>query len=167
MFAAKDRGLALSIFGAAPFMGPTLGPIAGGFLAETKGWRWVAGLMAFFAGACWIAGTLLVPETYAPVLLRKRAAKLSQMTAKVYRSKVDVQQGEVTVSEALNAALLRPWILLFREPIVFLLSIYIAIIYGTLYMLFSAFPIVYQVKRGWSEGIGGLAFVSYSSPFFS
>lgn len=34
-----------------------------------------------------------------------------------------------------------------------------AIIYGTLYMLFGAFPIVYQEQRGWSEGIGGLPFI--------
>jgi hypothetical protein len=34
-----------------------------------------------------------------------------------------------------------------------------AIIYGTLYLLFAAFPIVYQQKRGWSPGIGGLAFL--------
>ena len=34
-----------------------------------------------------------------------------------------------------------------------------AIIYGTLYMLFSAFPIVYQQGRGWSECVGGLAFL--------
>jgi hypothetical protein len=33
-----------------------------------------------------------------------------------------------------------------------------AIIYGTLYMLFSAYPIVYQEGRGWSQGIGGLPF---------
>ena len=40
-----------------------------------------------------------------------------------------------------------------------LLSIYMAIIYGTLFMLFGAFPIVYQEERGWSAGIGGLAFL--------
>jgi hypothetical protein len=49
--------------------------------------------------------------------------------------------------------------LLFREPIVLLLSIYMAIIYGTLYMMFAAFPIVFQQQRGWSPGIGGLAFI--------
>lgn len=49
--------------------------------------------------------------------------------------------------------------ILFREPIVLLLSIYMAIIYGTLYMMFAAFPIVYQQGRGWSPGIGGLAFL--------
>ena len=34
-----------------------------------------------------------------------------------------------------------------------------AIVYGTLYMMFAAFPIVFQQNRGWSEGIGGLAFL--------
>lgn len=42
------------------------------------------------------------------------------------------------------------------------LSIYQAIIYATLYMCFAAFPIVYQEKRGWSAGIGGLAFLGVS-----
>src|SRR5271168_4655805 len=32
MFPASERGLAMSIFAAAPFLGPTIGPIIGGFL---------------------------------------------------------------------------------------------------------------------------------------
>jgi len=78
---------------------------------------------------------LLVPETYSPVLLRKRARTLSKMSGKVYKSQADAEQGKVSAAHAFKTALLRPWVLLFREPIVFLLSIYMAIIYGTLYML--------------------------------
>lgn len=116
-------------------------------------------VMAIFTGILWIVCAFLVPETYSPVLLRKRAAALSKATGKVYKSKQDIQQGKVSFGQAFGTALSRPWILLFREPIVFLLSLYMAIIYGTLYMLFAAFPIVYQQGRGWSPGIGGLAFV--------
>jgi hypothetical protein len=123
------------------------------------GWRWVMGFLAAFSGALWILGSLLVPETYAPVLLRRRAAKLSQTTGKYYISSIDHTQGKVTLTESLKTALSRPWILLFKEPIVLLLSIYMAIIYGTLYMLFAAFPIVYQQNRGWNQGIGGLSFL--------
>ncbi|KAK0253454.1 MFS siderochrome iron transporter 1 [Friedmanniomyces endolithicus] len=176
MFAAKQRGLAMSLFAAAPFMGPVsniclfcrdsaadmfqvLGPIVGGFVGETIGWRWVEGIMAIFTGTLWILGALFLPETYPPVILRRRAAKLSKMTGKVYQSHGDVQQGPTTFGHVFKTSLSRPWILLFREPIVLLLSIYMAIIYGTLYMLFSAFPIVYQQNRGWSAGIGGLAFL--------
>ncbi|KAJ4418853.1 hypothetical protein N0V82_005299 [Gnomoniopsis sp. IMI 355080] len=159
MFSAAQRGLATSLFAAMPFLGPVLGPIVGGFVGETIGWRWIEGVMAIFTGVLWIVCTFLVPETYSPVLLRKRAAKLSKLTGKVYVSKQDAQQGKVSLGEAFKTALSRPWILLFQEPIVFLLSLYMAIVYGTLYMLFAAFPIVYQEGRGWSQGIGGLAFL--------
>lgn len=159
MFPASQRGLAMSVFAAAPFLGPTLGPIIGGFLGETEGWRWVEGLMAIFTGALWIIGALTIPETYTPVILRRRAAKLSKITGKVYKSKMEIEHGKKTVAQEFKTALSRPWILLFREPIVLLLSIYMAIIYGTLYMMFAAFPIVFQQQRGWSPGIGGLAFI--------
>ncbi|PVH72068.1 MFS general substrate transporter [Cadophora sp. DSE1049] len=159
MFPASERGLAMSIFAAAPFLGPVIGPIVGGFLGQTEGWRWVEGLMAIFTGALWIIGSLTIPETYTPVILRRRAAKLSKMTGKVYRSATEINHGTKTISQEFKTALSRPWILLFREPIVLLLSIYMAIIYGTLYMMFGAFPIVYQQQRGWSPGIGGLSFI--------
>lgn len=114
--------------------------------------------MAIFTGILWIACSLYVPETYAPVLLRRRAAKLSQLTGRSYTSKMDLS---ITTpkSKQVQTTLLRPWALLFTEPIVFLTSIYLAIVYGTLYLLFAAFPIVFQQARGWSAGVGGLAFI--------
>lgn len=159
MFPAAQRGLATTLFAAAPFLGPVIGPIVGGFVGETIGWRWIEGIMAIFTGVLWIVGSILIPETYAPVLLRQRAKRLSKITGKVYKSRMDAEQGVVTAAHAFKTSLSRPWILLFTEPIVLLLSIYMAIIYGTLYMLFAAFPIVYQEGRGWSQGIGGLAFI--------
>lgn len=50
-------------------------------------------------------------------------------------------------------------VFLVMEPIVLLLAIYVAIVYGTLYALFSGFPIVFQQHRHFSPGEGGLAFV--------
>ena len=141
-------------------MGPTLGPIVGGFVGESVGWRWIQGVIAIFTGSLWILGTFTIPETYAPVLLRKRAAALSEQTGQVYRSGLEIARGPPpTIAESFKVALSRPWILLFSEPIVLLLSIYMAIIYGTLYMCFGAFPIVYGETRHWSQGISGLAFL--------
>lgn len=128
-------------------------------MGETVGWRWVEGVMAIFTGVLWIIGSLTIPETYAPVILKRRAAEMSRITGKVYKSKIEAERGVKTIGAEFKVALSRPWILLFREPIVLLLSIYMAIIYGTLYMMFAAFPIVFQEERGWSEGIGGLAFI--------
>jgi multidrug resistance protein len=163
MFPANQRGLGMSVFAAAPFLGPAIGPIVGGFVGETVGWRWVEGVMAIFTGLLWITGALYIPETYSPVLLQKRAAALSKQTGKTYISILEKQRGRTTPAKAFKTALARPWVLLFREPIVFLISIYMAILYGTLYMLFGAFPIVFQENRGWSQGIGGLSFGGVST----
>ncbi|KAJ9663332.1 hypothetical protein H2198_000849 [Neophaeococcomyces mojaviensis] len=159
IFAAHERGAAMGIFSLAPSMGPCLGPLVGGFLGEGAGWRWVMGLMTIIAGTVWVIGALLVPETYAPVLLRKRAQALSERSGKLYKTRVDIEKGDVSPAKALSTALIRPWLLLFMEPIVLILSIYMSIVYGTLYLLFGAFPIVFQIERGWSEGVGGLAFL--------
>ncbi|KAF4472362.1 multidrug resistance [Fusarium albosuccineum] len=159
MFDARERGLATALFAMAPFLGPTIGPIAGGFLGEHSGWRWVEGMMAIFTGVVWIINSFTIPETYAPYLLRRRAAALSKTTGKVYISKVEAGRPHTSVATQFKVALLRPWILLFKEPIVLLTSIYMAIIYGTLYLCFAAFPIVFQQGRGWSPGKGGLAFI--------
>ncbi|KAH6610383.1 MFS multidrug transporter [Trichoderma cornu-damae] len=158
LFQARQRGMAFGIFAMAPFLGPALGPIAGGFLGEAQGWRWVEGLIAIFTGVVWITSSFVYPETYAPVLLRQRAAALSKRTGKVYISRLEEGQAVKTIGSQLRVSLLRPWLLLIKEPIVLLISLYTAILYGTLYLCFAAFPIVFQQGRGWSPGIGGLAF---------
>jgi MFS family permease len=127
LFAAEQRGLATAFFAAAPFLGPTLGPIVGGFLGETGGWRWIIGLMAIFTGVMWILCTLMVPETYAPVLLSVRAKKLSKITGRIYKSRLEFDMKNRTASQVFEKALARPWALLLREPIVLLLSTYMAI----------------------------------------
>ncbi|SMY20109.1 unnamed protein product [Zymoseptoria tritici ST99CH_1A5] len=167
MFPARERGLAMSMFSAAPFMGPVLGPIVGGFVGETVGWRWIMGVITIFTGVLWIALLIFLPETYAPVILRKRAEALSKKTGMVYKSRAQVEQGDTSIGELFKTSLSRPWVLLFKEPIVLLLSIYMSIIYGTLYGLFGAFPIVFQQVRGWSTGIGGLAFLGVMVGMFA
>ncbi|KAH7256148.1 major facilitator superfamily domain-containing protein [Fusarium tricinctum] len=158
MFDKSERGMAMCMFSGAPFLGPAIGPIAGGFISQAGGWRWLHGLLAAFTGVTWITTTIFVPETYAPYILRKRAQKLSKHTGLTYISTFDANKPPASTGQQLRVALTRPWLLLFKEPIVFITSIYISIIYGTMYMCFAAFPIVFQKGRGWGQGIGGLAF---------
>ncbi|EAW16944.1 MFS transporter [Aspergillus fischeri NRRL 181] len=159
IFPPAQRGLAMTLYCVAPFLGPILGPIVGGFVSENVGWRWVQGVCCIFIGVIGIIGVIFVPETYGPVLLIRRASRLSKAHGKVYISILEKNQGKKKPSEVFQRALIRPWVLLFREPIVLVASLYMAIIYGTVYMFMSAMPIVYNEQRGWSEGIGGLAFM--------
>ncbi|KAF6825541.1 major facilitator superfamily transporter [Colletotrichum musicola] len=158
MFSAKDRGLAMTIFSAVPFLGPVLGPIIGGFVTAGAGWRWLMALLAIMTGVSFILGAAFVPETYAPVILRRRAETLSKHTRKVYRTKSDAFGSRESASTLFFRALSMPWKLL-GEPIVLLLSIYLATVFATLYLLFAAYPIVYQEARGWGLGASGLPFL--------
>ncbi|EQB54862.1 major facilitator superfamily transporter [Colletotrichum gloeosporioides Cg-14] len=42
----EKRGRAISLWAIGPLLGPALGPIAGGYLIEAVGWRWVYWLLA-------------------------------------------------------------------------------------------------------------------------
>ncbi|KAL8810541.1 MAG: hypothetical protein Q9223_007733 [Gallowayella weberi] len=159
MFVAKERGLAMIVYTSAPFVGPTIGPICGGFVAQYGGWKWVDGMTVIFTGICWIVGMILVPETYQPYLLIRRAKKLCAMTGHKYVSKLEVGKPERKAFATFTRAIARPWVMLFFEAIVLLVSIYTAIVYGTLYLMFTAFPIVYEQERGWSQGVAGLPYI--------
>jgi len=56
-------------------------------------------------------------------------------------------------------SLLKPITLMFKEPIVFLLNLYIALIYGLLYIWFESFPLVFSGLYGFNLGLEGVAFL--------
>ncbi|KAF8163013.1 major facilitator superfamily domain-containing protein [Crassisporium funariophilum] len=158
----RERGLASAIYATVPFLGPVIGPIVGGYVAENPrlGWHFNFWLMFLFAGLSLLMGYFVTPETYAPVLLRWRAQKCTAASSGTvhYVSMHDRDQSK-SFSQVMRTNLSRPFVFLVTEPIVLLLAIYVSIVYGTLYALFSGFPIVFQQHRHFSPGQGGLAFL--------
>ncbi|KAF3014716.1 hypothetical protein E8E14_007448 [Neopestalotiopsis sp. 37M] len=147
IFEPRDRGLAVMVYTSAPFLGPTLGPICGGCLT------------VIFTGVMLILGLVFVPETYSPYLLKRRAKYLSRSCGKVYISKLEARKPKETAHAVLKHAIARPWAILFLEPIVTLLSLYSSIVYGIVYLIFTAFPIIFQGQRHWSQGVAGLSYL--------
>ncbi|PYI16999.1 membrane transporter [Aspergillus violaceofuscus CBS 115571] len=159
LFSAKARGAPMGLYAAVPFLA-VLGPVIGAAVEVGGGWRWIQGAMAILAGTVTLALFWLLPETYAPVLLASRARRLTKTTARVYRSVMDIGHSrDHIVGNELRTLLLRPWVLLFREPIVLLLSVYSSILNGITYMSFAAYPIVFQQIRGWNSLDTGLTFI--------
>lgn len=99
---------------------------------------------------------LLIPETYAPALLRQRAVEKRKQTGDD-RWWTRYEDGEEFLP-LLKVNLSRPFMLLFTEPICIFWDVYIAVVYGVLYLAFVAYPIVFEDLRGWSSSISGLAF---------
>lgn len=148
----------MAAFSAAPFIGPAIGPLVGGFLGDAAGWRWLYWLQLILSTIVYVLITFTVPETYAPTILAKRAKKTRNETGDdEYVTEQDLDMRPL--SERLRIFVLRPFQLLFMEPIVLFLSIYMSVLYGLLYMFFVAYPIVYQEGKGCNAGSTGLMFI--------
>ena len=48
-YAKRHHGVAIALFGVGSVLGPVVGPVAGGWLAETYNWRWVFYMIVPFA----------------------------------------------------------------------------------------------------------------------
>lgn len=81
--------------------------------------------------------TFTVPETYAPAILARRAKKMRKETGDdKYQSENDLDKRPML--ERMKVFIVRPFQLLFGELIVFLISLYMSVLYGLLYMFFVA-----------------------------
>jgi multidrug resistance protein len=133
----EERGVPMAAFSAAPFLGPTVGPLVGGFLFDAAGWRWLYWIQLILSGIAWCMITFTVPETYTPTLLKARAEKLRKIENDpkyVTEQELDTRP----LGEKLRIFLIRPLQLLILEPIVMCLAIYMSVLYGLLYMFFVA-----------------------------
>ncbi|KAK3335825.1 major facilitator superfamily domain-containing protein [Cercophora scortea] len=158
MWRTEERGVPMAAFSAAPFIGPAIGPLIGGYLSDAAGWRWLYWIQLIFAFIVWILITFTVPETYAPTILARRAAKLRKETGDLdHVTEADLDTRPF--SERVGIFLIRPFQLLLQEMIVFLISLYMSVLYGLLYMFFVAYPIIFQKGKGYSAGTTGLMFI--------
>ena len=62
VFPSRQHGLVISIFGTTNTIGPVLGPVFAGYLAEAYGWRWGFFMIAPVAFAACIAAYFALPQ---------------------------------------------------------------------------------------------------------
>lgn len=115
--------------------------------------------MLFVAVGLAAVATLFIPETLAIVLLRGKAQRKNKEEATtVYTTEHELHH--VPLAQRLRTALVRPFVLMFLEPIILFMSFYLSFVYSLLYATFFAFPIAFEEIRGWSMGMTGVSFVS-------
>ncbi|KAJ7881363.1 MFS polyamine transporter [Mycena olivaceomarginata] len=138
---AEKRGTAVSLFAASVFIGPVAGPLVAGYILESGlVWRWVFWVMMMFAGTCTAIMILTLPETYAPVILLNKVKALRKSDPSGNKHLFAAHEKQDWSFSGMLAA----------EPILVLVTIYLSVIYGVLYGLFQAFPIIF---------INGLIFI--------
>ncbi|KAI0749869.1 MFS polyamine transporter [Daedaleopsis nitida] len=160
LFRAEERGQAIAIYSLAPLLGPVIGPTCGAWIAQRSTWRWVFWSTTIVDAIIQCFGFFLLKETFPPVLLERKAARM--------RKSADPEKGtprEIrTVFDGADRhwkhivvkALIRPFALFFREPIVQLLGVYMAFLYGTLYLFLTTIPSIFEGTYHQEVGIAGL-----------
>ncbi|CAI6338875.1 unnamed protein product [Periconia digitata] len=157
LISREQRGTAMSVWMMGPTIGPCVGPIIGGFLTVAKGWRWNFWFVAIVTAASFLMALLLMKETSAPIILERKAHRLRTTTGNPkLRSKL---ASDLSTKDLFRFSIVRPMKMLFRSPICAAISVYIAISYTYLYILFTTFTSVYKTQYHWHGGIVGLSFL--------
>lgn len=157
MIAQEKRGAAMSAFAIGPLLGPIIGPVAGGYLSDALGWRWVFWLLSIISGTVILLFFAFARETYAPVLLQRKVNTLRKQTGNVnLRSKLD---SGLQPRDLFKRSILRPCKMLLFSPICMIASIYVAIAYAYLYLMFGSMtPLFMQIYK-FNAGEAGLTFL--------
>ena len=158
MYSNETRGLAIACFSATVFMGPLLAPFVGGFITISYlGWRWTEYISSFMGFTAFILTLFFLPETYAPVILVSKASELRRKTQN-WGIHAKQEEIEVDLKQLVIKNVGRPLRILFTEPIVLLITIYMSFIYGLLYLFLTAYALVFQGVYGFNAGVAGLPY---------
>lgn len=160
MYRPSKRAYGIAVWGVGAVCGPTLGPLVGGFAAESEGWSWTIWELMWLSGFCFVLLFFFLPETSSSNILYRRTRRLRKLTGNdKLICEPELIGEQMTGREIAMMTLVRPITLSFSEPMVFLLNLYIALIYGIQYIWFESFPIVFVDIYGFSLGKEGLAFI--------
>ncbi|KAE8350895.1 major facilitator superfamily domain-containing protein [Aspergillus coremiiformis] len=162
MMPMERRGTAMTIWTVGPLLGFVTGPIFGGYMVENVGWRWTVWLEAIVGGFVVIASLVFLRETYAPTILQRKAMGLQKATGHRYRTKFDSEQ---TAGQMLITSLTRPIKFLFLSPIVMIVSLYSAVTYSYMYILFTTFTEVFENVYNFTPGQAGLGYLGLGLGF--
>ncbi|KAJ5627952.1 major facilitator superfamily domain-containing protein [Penicillium lividum] len=136
----RTRGRAMALYMSASSFGPIIGPIISGCSVQ-YGWRWTFRIDVMLCGIGWL-GLWGFSETFAPVLLKKQAAKLRKESGS--DRFLSPQELKSDAAFTLTQTIIRPLTMLFFEPIILFTSIFISLAWSMVFFYFQAYPIIFE-----------------------
>lgn len=153
-----QRGRSLAILSTITLLGPCIGPILGGVIAErsVSSWRWAFWSTSIFNFVLQLLCFRFLHESHAPTILRRRN--------KHQRDESDTNQTRQLFSSSLvvlRGAFKRPFFLLFTQPASQGLILYSGLQFGTLYIFLSTLIQPFMKIYGQSLMIASLNYISF------
>lgn len=120
-------------------------------MAERTTWRWMFWSTSIFQGVMVVVSFFSFFETYAPVVLQRRAAKIRKETGngRYHTASEKLNEGKSSVA-ILKQALTRPLRLLAFHPLVQVSSLLTGFNYGIMYVTLSTFSQLWTKQYGQS-----------------
>ena len=165
LFKPEERGKAMLLYAMGPLLGPAIGPIVGGFVAEYTTWRWLFWSTSAVDALILACGLVYLRESYAPYLLYKKCQRLRRETGNPLLH-TEVKDMDLPVTQKLATTVGRSFMLLCTQPIVQVLSVYMAFAYGCLYIVLATFPRLWHDVYNERPGLAGLNYISIGLGFF-
>ncbi|KAF4553942.1 Efflux pump vrtL-like protein 2 [Elsinoe fawcettii] len=155
---SEERGSAFAIATFLPLLGPALGPIIGGVITQSIGWRWLFWVVFAFNTMLLFAIVLFFRETHGPTILRRKAKQLTRATGQEHKTHFDSSQA--TASQRLSTSLLKPFTLLATQPILQIMSLFLAYNFGILYIVLATFATMWIDVYDQSPTSSGLHYIA-------
>ncbi|KAI1121606.1 major facilitator superfamily domain-containing protein [Nemania abortiva] len=160
LFRPDQRGLAIGVWNMGPLLGPTIGPLIGAFLTKFPGWRYSFWVVLAAGSIVTILMQFLTKETSFKALIQHKTVLLRKELGKGgLKSCYDDSDGQST-TRVLLTGLIRPLKMLVLSPIIFLLTLYIAFVFGVIYLLYTTIPTVFEETYAFNVNLTGLVYLS-------
>ncbi|KAJ5330378.1 hypothetical protein N7476_000161 [Penicillium atrosanguineum] len=160
VFVGPTRGVAVGMSASCMNLASTIAPIVGAFIVDNCSWRWTAWVTLILCAVVGFMCIFLLRETSHNRILMKRAARLRRETGNQnWRSRNEIVSTDMKV--LLRKYCTKPVRMLVREPILIVMTVYLTLVYGSLYLSYQLFPKAFE-NRGWSTPIASLPFIAVS-----
>ncbi|ERS97529.1 hypothetical protein HMPREF1624_05698 [Sporothrix schenckii ATCC 58251] len=146
----KARGLATLLFIYGPFMGPSMGPLAGAYIMHEHGgdWRWTQWLIALIGAPIFV------------LILFMKETSTTRVQGGGHNNKKKSWLGVAGQAVSLlQAAVVRSTTMLTTEAIAFSITLYTGYAYAVVFSFFASGSYVFLVDYGFDERQVGLVFL--------
>ena len=152
------RGVAVGLSASTMNVGSIISPIAGAYIVERYGWRWTAWTTLILCGAVGVWCIFMLRESSHNRILMRRAARLRRETGNM-NLRAHSEMASLNPRLLLRKYCTKPVRMFCLEPILQVITVYLILVYGTLYLSFQLFPKAFQ-RRGWSAPVASLPFIA-------
>lgn len=142
-------------------LGPSCGPVTGGYSVPVHGWRWTEWELLWLAGPLLIVMMISLPETSASTILLRRAKRLRKITGdQKIMSQSEIDEKNMSIKAIAFNVLIKPWEINALDPAILFTTLFTGLVYGLLYTYFEVFPIVYGDVYHFKGGELGLMYLA-------